>query len=85
MTLTRARARLSGNQIGICSPRATSSSPSLGSLPLTPPWRAVEDDVYERMEAGGLPDGEPASDLQARQFRIFDSVALPGGATSISA
>jgi hypothetical protein len=52
-------------------------------------WRVVEGDVYERMEAGGLSVDEPVSDLQARQFHIifrrFDSVVLPGGATSISA
>jgi hypothetical protein len=29
MTLTRTRARLSGNQIGVCSPRATASSPEV--------------------------------------------------------
>jgi hypothetical protein len=49
----------------------------------------VEGDVYERMEAGGLSVDEPVSDLQARQFHIifrrFDSVVLPGGATSTSA
>jgi hypothetical protein len=49
----------------------------------------VEGDVYERMEAGGLAVDEPVSDLQARQFHIifrrFDSVVLPGGATSTSA
>jgi hypothetical protein len=80
---------LPGNQIGVGSPRATASSPSLGSMPLTPPWRAVKDDVYERMEAGGLAVDEPVSDLPARQFHIifrrFDSVVLPGGATSTSA
>jgi len=78
MTLTRTRARLSGNQIGVCSPRATASSPSLGSMLLTPPWRAVEDDVYAHMEASGLAVDEPASDLQAWQLRIFSPVRLGG-------
>ena len=80
MTLTRARAMLPGNQIGICSPRATVSSPVMKLGYLQRRWRAVEGDVYERMEAGGLPVDEPASDLQARQFHtIFagsNSVAL---------
>lgn len=86
MTLTRTRARLPGNQIGIWSPRERQ---------LAVAWeycrcrRAVEGDVYERMEAGGLAVDEPVSDLQARQFHIifrrFDSVVLPGCATSTSA
>ena len=31
--LTHTRATLPGNQIGVCSSRATASSPSLGSMP----------------------------------------------------
>jgi len=44
MTLTRTRARLSGNQIGVCSSRVTASSPSLGSMPL-PPLAAHDSDI----------------------------------------
>jgi hypothetical protein len=59
---------LPGNQIGIWSPRERQ---------LAVAWeycrcrRAVEGDVYERMEAGGLAVDEPVSDLQARQFHII--------------
>jgi hypothetical protein len=59
MTLTRDRAGLPGNQIGVRSLRATGRSPSLGSTPLTPTWRAVEGDVHEPTEAGELIVDEP--------------------------
>jgi hypothetical protein len=68
MTLTRTRARLPGNQIGICSPRERQ---------LAVAWeycrcrRAVEGDVYERMEAGGLSVDEPVSDLKHGNFILF--------------
>jgi len=68
MTITRARASLPGNQIGVCSPRERQ---------LAVAWeycrcrRAVEGDVYERMEAGGLSVDEPVSDLKHGNFILF--------------
>jgi hypothetical protein len=70
--LTRTRAGLPGNQIGGCSPRTAAASGLRDEVSPDPTkrWPAVEDDVQERMEAGGLSIDGPVSDLQGAHRRI---------------
>jgi hypothetical protein len=77
MTLTRARARLAGNQIGVCSPRATSVARDEVRI-LKRRWRAVEGDVYEPTEPVGLPVDEPHLIYQPGNFILFLPVRLGG-------
>jgi hypothetical protein len=68
MTITRTRARLPGNQIGICSRRERQ---------LAVAWeycrrrQAVEGDVYERWKPAGYPSMSPYRICKHGNFILF--------------